>query len=167
MLMKESYVLLLIECRYWWLLRCGLQEFLVCFILLKFGIISTIVFVVLVIFLLIGTIAIISSDVIWIEIIPLVDRHHDEISIAFIWNVNGNERVSELLWIQRNDLWISVLRWMILRRLIVGIENVDCILTRSRWCWQLVTVTRAKKRHKLKTQKFTISIKILCSVTYT
>lgn len=148
-----SYLLLLIERCYWWMCCCWLWELLVRFILLEFCIITSIVFIILVKLWLIQTVTIISADVIWIKIIPLVNWHDNKVSVTFIWYVNRNEWISKLLRIYWNGVWF-LCRLMILGLFIGRIKNVDCVVTRARWLGQLVTVTSTNSKFRSKVYDF-------------
>lgn len=81
---------------------CGFREFLICLVFLQFRIIFAIIFVVLVILLWLllllrfESFVIIVNDI-CVEIIPLINRHDDKVSITFVRYVNRNKRIAKLV----------------------------------------------------------------------
>lgn len=81
--------------------------------------------------------AIIANEI-CIQIVPFVDRHNHKVAITFAGDVDWNERISKLI--------IEIIHWCdwriswrgILRRPVVGIEDVDVVFARSRGRRQIV-----------------------------
>ena len=135
---KSSYHLLLILLLLM-LCCCWLDEFLVCLILLKFGIVFSIIFIIFVILLLLlwfQWIVIIIYEI-RIEIVPFVNWYDDKVSVTFIRYVNRNKRISILVIkvIYWCDMWIIIWWRCVLCWLVVWIENIYGILARSWWRW--------------------------------
>jgi hypothetical protein len=125
-----------------------LQKFLVSLVLFQLGVVSSIVFVILFIFIILGLLMI--ANVIRVQVIPFVDGHRDEIAIAFVGNVNWNESIAELIAeIHQKgrrchgDRWRCDVR-IISHFFVVGIEDIQIVFARPRWRWQIVAVGESK-----------------------
>lgn len=126
------------ESAYLWL-----RSFFIRLVLLQLRIVSSIEFVIFIVFLLLLLERVpIIVDGICVQIIPFVDGNNNKIPITFAGNVNRNERVAELIieivhWCDLRMTWRGVLRCSVVR-----IENVDAVVARSRWRWKIVSASK-------------------------
>lgn len=80
-----------------------------------------------------------------VQVVPFIDGHDDKVSVTFVGNVDRNNLVTKLIVevVHGRDLWI--LWWIVIsRRFVIGIKDVDGVLTRSRRWWKLITEEKIK-----------------------